>query len=166
MTGSPAPPRVERLLALFAAVAVVVVVAAGGRGVLPTAVATGGLLLFAAGLVRVSRPWLSAGALGLFGGVLVAALVAPGPLGVLVAGAAAMLAWDFGERAANLADHLGRDGVGRRSRAVHAGGSLAVATVGVVAGSATLAVAPGSLPLVALVSLCLAVVFLVAVLNG
>jgi hypothetical protein len=76
-----------------------------------------------------------------------------------------MLAWDFGERAVNLGEHLGRAGVMRRLRTVHAGTSLAVGALGVGVGYATLALSPGPLPLVALVALCLAVVFLVAVLG-
>lgn len=163
MTDPTDTPRVDRLLALVAAVAVVV--ATAGPDVLPTAVATGGLLVFTLGLVRVSRPWLSGGALGLFAGALVAALSGRGALAVLAGGAAAMLAWDLGERAVNLGEQVGRAGVTRRLRAVHAGGSLAVCLAGILAGYATLAAAPGRLPLVALVSLCLAVVFLVAVLG-
>lgn len=163
MTDPTVTPRVDRLLAVLAAVAVVG--ATVGPDVLPTAVATAGLLAFTLGLVRVSRSWLSAGGLGLFAGALVAALSGRGPLAVLAGGAAAMLAWDFGERAVNLGEQVGRSGVTRRSRAVHAGSSVAVALVGVLAGYATLAVAPGPLPLVALVSLCLAVVLLVAVLG-
>lgn len=163
MTDPSSTPRAERLLALLAAVAVVV--ATVGPDVLPTAVATAGLLLFTAGLVRVSRPWLSVGALTLFAGVLVAALAGRGLPGVLLGGAATMLAWDFGERAVNLGAHLGRAGVTRRLRAVHAGTSLAVGALGVGTGYATLALSPGPLPLVALVALCLAVVFLVAVLG-
>ncbi|MEF8851757.1 MAG: hypothetical protein V5A28_04950 [Haloarculaceae archaeon] len=136
------------LVVTGAAACLAALAATAGPDVLPTAVATAGLLVFTLGLVRVSRSWLSAGGLGLFAG-----------------GGAAMLAWDFGERAVNLGEQVGRSGVTRRSRAVHAGSSVVVALVGVLAGYATLAVAPGPLPLVALVWLCLAVVFLVAVLG-
>jgi len=163
VTDPVATPRVERLLALAAAVGAVL--ATAGPDLLSTAVATVGLLLVSAGLVRASRPWLSGGAVVLLGGIVVAALVGTAPLRVLGGGAATMLAWDFGERAVNLGEHFGRAGVTRRSRAVHAGGSLAVATVGVVAGYGTLVASPDSLPLVALVPLWLAVVFLVAVLG-
>jgi len=142
-----------------------VVVAVATVGLLSVAIGAVGLVLFVLGLLGLSRIWLSAGALVLFAAVAVAALVTSDALTVLLAGAMALLAWDFAERAVTLRDQLGRRGVTRRLRVVHAGSTSLVATAGVGTGYVMLSVAPGSVPLVALVALLIGVVLLVGLLG-
>lgn len=157
------PPRVDLALSLVAALGVVAAIST--TAVLPVAVATGGLLLFAIGLLWRSRTWLSGGALALFGGAVTAALVASRPLPVLLGGAAAMLAWDVGERALTLGEQLGRAGATRRLRVARTGSSATVGALGVGTGYAVLTVGAGSIPLLALVALLLGTVVVVALLG-
>lgn len=97
-------------------------------------VALCGVGLTAVGVVRSVRRAVTAGGTCLAAAVLVAGALGHGTLALLVATAAAVLAWDFGHYAIALDHGLTDDAVTRSAERVRvAGGTLvAAATVGVL----------------------------------
>ncbi|MDS0280996.1 DUF7519 family protein [Haloarcula onubensis] len=84
-----------------------------------------GVGLVAVGTVRAARRAVTAGAVTLAVAVLVAGVVGTGPLALLVATAAAVLAWDFGHYAVALDHGLADEAVTRNAELVRvAGGTL------------------------------------------
>lgn len=121
-----------------------------------------GALLSAVGLVRGSRRAVAWGAgVGAIGIVL--AGLAGGSAASLVAGAVALtVAWDVGDHALSLGDHVGRESPSRRNQFVHSGTGALVGllTAGIGYGSYT--AATGGQPVAALVFLLFGAVVLVS----
>lgn len=157
------PLRLSAGLALVAAAGAVGLVAPWSPAA--GAVAVGGLALVAAGIAVGSVGGVVAGSFGLFGGVVLAGLTDVGPLALLLATLGAILAWDLGEQAVTLGRQVGREGKTARGELVHAGASVlvGVASVGIIGGvSATVA---GGLHVGALVVLLVAGIVLVSALR-
>lgn len=157
-----APTRTSALLAVLAGVGSVVIGTSpvGTSAVVPLAAGVVGLLLLTQGLLQGARSWLAAGALALVGGTAMVAFTVTDPLPALGGGALAFVAWDCGEYAVSLGEQVGRRGATARQELRNAGTSVAVAAVAVGAGWATLAVAPGGVPVVALAVLAVGLVLL------
>ncbi|KAB1186597.1 MULTISPECIES: hypothetical protein [Haloferax] len=143
---------------------------AGGLATLALAFSTttagfGGLVgtvVLAAGLARGSRRILDVA-----GGVFFLALIFGGVGGVgvealLLGAVASILAWDVGENALSVGDHLGRETDTTRLEVVHAATTLLVLTVGVGVVYALWVVASGGQPIAAVVLLLVGVIALVA----
>lgn len=162
-TPSFRPARVSGAAALVAGVPVLLVCT--GSGLPALVVAAAGMLAFAAGIVRGTRGWLAVGAIGLFAGMLLAALVGTPAPWVLGGAAATLVAWDLGEHAIGLGEQLGRDATTRRQELVHVGSSLGVGVVAVGVALAASRLPVGSLPLPAFVLGLLATVVLVVSLR-
>lgn len=163
------PTRSSSILAVLAGIGSVVVgsgVTTPGveTSVVPLAVGGGGLLLLTQGLLQAARSWLAAGAFVLVGATALGAFTATDPLPVLGGVALAFVAWDCGEYAVALGEQVGRRGATLRQELRNAGTSVAVAAVAVGGGWTTLAVAPGGVPVVALVVLVVALVLLLVLL--
>jgi hypothetical protein len=157
-----APTRPSALLAVLAGVGSVVVGTspAGTSALVPLAVGGLGLLLLTQGLLQATRNWLAAGAVVLVGATALAAFTAADPLPALGGVALAFVAWDCGEYAVGLGEQVGRRGATLRQELRNAGANVAVAVVAVGVGWTTLAVAPGGVPVVALVVLAAGLVLL------
>lgn len=161
MTGfSPAPARLSAGLAIAAAG--VSVAAAGPAGAPLGAL---GVVLIAAGVLRGARAAVTVGALLAVGGVLAAGLASAPVPGLLVGTAAAVLAWDLGEQAINVGEHLGRVASTRRLELVHAANGTLVAVAGIAVGYGIFLVAAGRQPVPALVVLLAAGLALAAALR-
>jgi len=157
-----APTRTSALLAVLAGVGSVVVGTSpiGTSAVAPLAAGVVGVLLLTQGLLQAARSWLAAGTLALVGATTMVAFAASDPLPSLGGAALAFVAWDCGEYAVGLGEQVGRRGATARQELRNAGTSVAVAAVAVGAGWATLAVAPGGVPVVALAVLAAGLVVL------
>ena len=126
------PAWLSGRLALVAAVGSVAL--AGVASPLGGALGAVGLLAVTAGVTRGSAGAVAAGALGLFGGVVLGGLAGGGPFVLAGAALGAVLAWDLGEQAVTVGRQVGRAADTRRGELVHAGASLlvGVASAGVV----------------------------------
>jgi hypothetical protein len=166
--------------ALVLAAGVAGVGAGVGLGVVDTS-APGARLRLLPGLVGValvgaavaplrgagSRRLLKLGVAAVFVGVLAAGVLralAVGP--ALVASVGAVLAWDLGEHAVGVGEHLGRAAGTLPIQVTHAAGSLVVGGVAVFAGRAVAGVGPASLSLPGLVLVLAAVLSLSLALHG
>ncbi|MFC7046701.1 hypothetical protein ACFQH6_15970 [Halobacteriaceae archaeon GCM10025711] len=112
-----------------------------------------------------SRRLVKAGAAFLFVNVLVGGIFQVAPLGtMLAAGAATVLAWDAGEQAINVSEHLGRAGRTWTVETAHAGGTLFAGGVAVLAGQ-SVGDLGGSLTLAQFALLVVAVILLTVALH-
>ena len=156
----PAPARHSAALAIAAAG-----VATALSGPAGAPIGFTGLLLVAAGVVRGWRRAVTLGALLLLGGVVAAGLESASAPALLVGTAATVLAWDLGEQAVNVGEHLGRVATTRRLEAVHAATSGLVAVGGIAVGYGLFLAATGRQPVPALVVLLAAGLALAAALR-
>lgn len=131
------------------------------------AVAAGGvgIALLGVGVTWGSNRSVTLGAFALFVGTIAAGVQGGPVLPVLVAGTAAVLAWDIGHTGISLGKQLGREAETARVEAVHATASLGagMATVGV--GYALFRLGAGGQPIAALIFLLIAAVFLLSALD-
>lgn len=161
MTGfRPAPARASGGLAVAAAGLSVAAAGAAGAPLGAT-----GVVLVGAGVHRGHRGAVTLGALLVVGGVLAAGLASTPTPGLLLGTAAAVLAWDLGEQAINVGEHLGRTASTRRLELVHAATGTLVAVVGIAVGYGLFLVAAGRQPVPALVVLVAAALVLAAALR-
>lgn len=156
-----------------AASAALSVVAAGGAvaslalvDAVALAPAALGSLALLVGLARASRRLVTAGAAGLLVGVGVAGALGGGPEPLLVALVGTALAWDSADHGIGVGEHLGREADSTRVVAVHAAGTLAVATLAAGVGYGVYRAASGGQPVTAVVFLLVGVVALAAALRG
>lgn len=84
---------------------------------------------------------------------------------LLLAGVATVVAWDSGENAINVGEHLGRGAATARVELVHVGASAAVGALAVLGGRLVRDVGTPSLSLPALATLLVAAILLVAALH-
>lgn len=159
MDDSPA-----RLSAAIAVGAALVAAAASAFSVAALGVGTLGAAVVGVALFVGSRRVLGLGVFGVLGGVGVAGLTGAPPEPLLVASAAAAVAWGVGENAIGMGEQLGRGADTTRAELVHAGGTIAV--TGLAAVVATVAYRlSGPRPSLALVTLLLGAVLLVLALG-
>ncbi|WP_254663075.1 hypothetical protein [Haladaptatus sp. W1] len=101
-----------------------------------------------------------------FIGVLASGIFNAVTLGtLLLAGAATVVAWDAGEHAINVGEHLGRGQDTHEIELVHVAGTGVVALVAVEAATFSGGVGPSSLSLASLVLLLVAIVLLAVALH-
>ncbi len=129
-----------------------------------------GLLLLAFGVLPLrgtgSRGLVTVGTALLFVSVLAAGLFRA-PVGtLLVAGALTVVAWDVGENAISIGEHLGIAAETRPIEATHAAGSLLVAGATVGVGFLLVGVGTAGLSLVQLALLLVAILALSVALHG
>ncbi|MFC6975626.1 hypothetical protein ACFQL1_14745 [Halomicroarcula sp. GCM10025709] len=121
-------PRLVGVASLVAALVATAVLAAtaGGR------VALLGALVLAAGVLDTRRRLVTLGTVLQCAGVVLAGLTAAGAIVLVLAVAAALLAWDFGQYAVDLAESMADDAITHNAELVRvAGGTLLAAlTVG------------------------------------
>lgn len=124
-----------------------------------------GFALLLVGLIRGSNANVTVGAFGLFLAGLLAG-VWGGPVGlVLVSVTAAVLAWDYGGTAISIGEQLGREADTGRLEIVHMASSGTVGMVTAGIGYGLYLGGSGGQPVVALVFLILAAVFLAQALK-
>lgn len=120
-------------------------------GILGLAVLVVGL---AAAPRRFERVLMNAGTALLLLGVFLSGLVAgASPVALLAATGATIVAWDCGEQAINLGEHVGRQARSWPVEVAHGGGAALVAGVGVVVTSVVFGAGISGLPLVGLTTL-------------
>ncbi|WP_324756831.1 DUF7519 family protein [Haloarcula sp. GH36] len=121
-------PRLVGVASLLAALVATAVLATTAGGV-PALL---GALVLAAGVLDARRRLVTLGAILQCGGVVVAGVTATGAIVLVVAVAAAVLAWDFGQYAVDLAESMTEDAITHNAELVRiAGGTLLAAlTVG------------------------------------
>ena len=129
-----------------------------------------GVFVLALALVPVrgagSRTLVKVGSALVFVGVLASGIFNAVTLGtLLVAGAATVVAWDAGEHAINVGEHLGRGRDTREIELVHVAGTGVAAFVAVEAAKFSGGVGPSGLSLASLVLLLVAVVLLAVALH-
>lgn len=130
-----------------------------------------GLFVLAAALRPVRATWarslVKLGTSFVFVGVVMAALFRLAPANrVLVGAGLVVVAWDVSDNAIGIGEQLGTGAATRQIELVHAGASLAVAAVGVVAAAAVEGVSIGASSLEAFVLLLVAVILLSLSLHG
>jgi hypothetical protein len=140
----------------------VVALLAGGPAAV---VGLAGLGLLAAGTRAGRRDAVGGGGLALLAGTLVAGGLGAGPVALLVAAGAALVAWDTAEHAVGLGEQVGARASIGRSVGVHAAGSGLLAALGVCVAYGTFRLA-GDGPPVALVLLLGGAVALLARFRG
>ena len=129
-----------------------------------------GVLLLSVGVFPVSGAG-SRGLVKLGSAVVFAAVVASGVFQavaastLLLAGVAAVVAWDAGENAINVGEHLGRKAATSRVELLHVGASAAVGALAVLGGNLVRDAGTPSLSLPALATLLVAAILLVAALH-
>lgn len=164
MTVTHRPPWLSVAVSLFAAVVACASVALSRPvGLAPAAL---GVLALAAGLSLGARRGVTLGAVGLFGGVLLAGAQGGGPEALVLGLLGTVVAWDVGEHAVGLGEQLGREATTTRSELVHAAASLAVGAAGATLGYGVFLVAAGGQPTTALVFLLIGVVALAAAVRS
>lgn len=158
-----APARFSAGAALGAA-GLAGVAAVGGSGwwVL---LAPAGVALLAAGLRRPDRRLVTLGGASLACAAFVTGLAGGGPARLVVAVAAAFVAWDLGEHAITLGEQLGRRAATRRLEFLHAGATVGVATAAAGAAYVVFALSGGGRPVDALVLLLVGAMALLAALR-
>ena len=127
--------------------------------------AVGGIVatvVLAVGLTRTSRRIVDAAGGLFFLALLFAGVGAAGVEALLLAAVASMLAWDTGENALSIGEHLGRETETTRLELVHAATTLFVIVVGVGLVYALWSVASGGQPIAAVVLLLVGAIALVA----
>jgi hypothetical protein len=113
-----------------------------------------------------SRSLVKVGTALIFVGVLASGIFNAVTLGtLLLAGAATVVAWDAGEHAINVGEHLGRGRDTREIEVVHVVGTGLVAFVAVEAAKFSGGVGPSDLSLASLVLLLVAIVLLAVALH-
>ncbi|EMA02392.1 hypothetical protein C439_07415 [Haloferax mediterranei ATCC 33500] len=122
-------------------------------------------VILAASLVRSSRRVLDVAGGLFFLSLVVGGMSGPGAEPILLAAIASILAWDLGENALSVGDHLGRETDTTRLELVHAAATLLVLTVGAGVVYGVDAVASGGQPIAAVVLLLLGAVALVSVVR-
>lgn len=130
-----------------------------------------GLVVLAAGVVRIRRGWarylVMAGTGLLLIGVLLSGVVHGASRPFLLAGAAAsVVAWDVGEQGINLGEQVGSRASTWSAELVHAGGSAIVGGVGIGLAFGVYAVGFEHIPLVGLLLLLAGAVTLTAALYS
>jgi len=134
-----------------------------GPGAVGLAVLAVGLLVPPTG----SRRLVKAGTGLLFLSVLIVGIVRrPSLTTLLGSGVLTVLAWDAGEHAIGLGDHLGREASTYRVEAVHFAGTAFVGTIAVVVGRLVVGLGSPGLPLGAFAALLTALVLLAGALHG
>lgn len=158
----PRPGRTALAPVLFPGAVAVLALLAGGPAALVGAL---GLGLLAVGIRAGRRDIVGGGGLALLVGTLLAGALGAGPVALLVAAGAGLVAWDGAEHAVGLGEHVGRRASVTRAVGVHAAGSglLVALGAGVAYGAFRLA-GPG-VPL-ALALLLMGVVALLRVLRS
>lgn len=156
----PGRPALAAVL-LPGLVSVVVLLAGGPAAVVGLA----GLGLLAAGTRAGRRDAVGGGGLALLAGTLVAGGLGAGPVALLVAAGASLVAWDTAEHAVGLGEQVGARASIGRSVGVHAAGSGLLAALGVLVAYGTFRLAGGGPP-VALVLLLGGAVALLARFRG
>jgi hypothetical protein len=157
---------IDRSPAAPGAVLAVVAALVGGGGLAAAGRPLGALLgllgaaLIWVGVRRGSRRAVGGGAVSLFAGVLVAGLADASPAALLVGTAAAVLAWDPGERAITVGEQAGRAAATTRAGVVPAGGTAAVLALAGGVGYGAFQISTGGKPTAALVALLVAVLAL------
>jgi len=156
----PGRPALAAVL-LPGLVSVVALLAGGPAAVVGLA----GLGLLAAGTRAGRRGAVGGGGLALLAGTLVAGGLGAGPVALLVAAGAALVAWDTAEHAVGLGEQVGARASIGRSVGVHAAGSGLLAALGVCVAYGAFRLAGGGPP-VALVLLLGGAVALLARFRG
>lgn len=146
------------LAALLAAGTLVPVGSAVGVGLVA-------VVVFAVALRRRSRTALGLGVATLVVALLVGGVSGTPPELLVVSTAAAVLAWDVGDNALAVGEHLGRRARTERLELAHAAGTLAVAVVGSAFAYGVFRLAGGGRPLLAVVLLLFGSTLIVAVLR-
>lgn len=155
------PAKASSVLALL--VGVVAVGSSASAPMLPFLLTVVGFCAVAAGLVRGSRGWLAAGAVGMIVGVTFGAIAGVSNVLVVLGAAATVSTWDLSERAIGLGEQLGRDATTGRNEVTHAGTTALVGVAAIGAALIVTSVGIGPLPLPALVTVLLAgIVLLIA----
>lgn len=157
-TFDPRPPTVAVVPALVAVgVATLVVAAASATGAL---LAGPGSVLLLYGAYSGTRRWVTVGSALAFVGAVIGAATGLPILPALVAGAAALVAYDTAEHALTLGVDVGQDAPVQQSVFVHAFGSFVVASLAGGLGYGIYEFGPTSLPVTGLVALLVAAVLL------
>ena len=131
-------------------------VLASATAPLAAALAIIGVVVLTAGVRNASRTFVTAGAIVLFGGVLVGGTTGvPVPF-VLVGAAAAIVAWDAGTNAISVGRQLGSAAETRRLEVVHTLATAAVAVAVGTVGYGAFRLAAGDQPTAAVALLLLA----------
>lgn len=131
-----------------------------------TALAAAGTALVVAGAVLASRRTRDLGLAWLVLAAVLAGLRGAGPGPLLVAGVAAVVAWDAADQAVGVGEQLGRAARTRRVEAVHAAGSLLVGLGGATVGYGAYRLAGGGTPVAALALLLVGAIALIVTLNA
>jgi hypothetical protein len=156
------PGRVALAVVLLPATVAALALLAGGPAALAGVL---GLVLLAVGTRRGRRDAVGGGGLALLAGTLGAGAFGAGPVALLVAGGAGLVAWDAAETAVGLGEQVGRRASVARAVGVHAAGAGLL--VGVGTGVAYTAFRlTGAGPPLALVLLLAGAVALLTVLRG
>lgn len=159
-----APTRVSRGLAIVAGIGAVAFATIGGGGA-GGGVALLGVVLVAFGATVGERWAVTAGSFVCFGGVLVAGLAGAPPAPIVAGTVAAVAAWDLGENAINLGEHVGRNTPTRRAELAHATATTGVGVVAATGGYLVYNSLTGSPASVAVILLLVGGVALVAALR-
>lgn len=125
-----------------------------------------GVGLLGVGLHHGSRRLLSAGAAALVLASVITGLAGGGPARLVVAVAAAAVAWDLGEHAIGLGEQLGRRADTRRLEFLHASAAVGVAAAAAGAVYVAFALSGGGRPLAALLLLLVGVMALLAAVRA
>ncbi|WP_336034921.1 DUF7519 family protein [Halobacterium yunchengense] len=154
----PRPPTAAVLPAAAAAAATVLVLATGSTTAV--AVAAPGAVGVVYGAHTGTRRFVTVGAAAGFAAAVLAAVQGLPVATALVAGVAALVAYDTGEHAVTLGVDVGTHAPVGQSVLVHATGSVVVATLAAGLGYVAYAVGPSNLPVTGLLALLLAAVLL------
>jgi hypothetical protein len=154
-----APPRLSAAIAVGVAALGALALAVSGPAFVVGAL---GVAILGGGLWSISRAAVTLGGAGLFCGTLLAGLAGTGPTVLLVATAAAVVAWDVAEFGLGLGETVGKGAETRRAELVHAGASGALALLGAGGGLVIYRLAGGGPALVPIALLCGAVVLVLA----
>lgn len=157
------PPTLAVVPATIAAALVVLPVAVGSTAGLVLAGPGAAAVVF--GARSVTRSYVTLGGTLAFLGVAVAAATGLPTALALIAGVAALVAYDSGEHAVMLGVDVGADATVAQSVAVHTAGSVAVASLAAALGFGIYQFGPTSLPVTGLIALLFAAVFLAYVLG-
>jgi hypothetical protein len=156
--------RAGELVGLGSLLAGLVAVLAAGVGFLTLVVGGGGFVILVAARLSGSRTLATAGAVGLFCAVVLAALAGVGLAPLLVAGAATMLAGTFGHSAIELQESLG-SAPSRDLEIAHVAGTVALVSGAALAAYLAASVRLSGISPLAVVVLLVAAVALTAALR-